>query len=956
MKTRVTAMLLSVLLLLSFAAPAALAVEAPAEAAEDGTSAQAENAAEETAPEDPAAPPQEEPAEDAEPGTDPQQEPAVVPPDTENEEMAGESGNSLPASLLPGEGTDALAGAELAEVYEKIPFAALEEETLAGADVETAAAPTAATVKQMMDTLSARQVRTVTDPTVSSTGGEWTVLGLARSWTLTDAYKNKYLGNLYTYLDDKQGVLAAPGRNYTEYSRVILALAAIGEDAGNVAGYDLIARLAEYDNVVAQGVNGAVWALIALDSRGYQTSDPDLRGKYIQTILNQQISGGGWNLLSSATATDPDISGMVLQALAPYYTSNSAVKAAVDTALAKLGSQQKATGDFGTCEANVQMLVGLNALGISIEDSRFVKGGRTLYDALMDYYDASADAFRHSKSGSVNQMATDQALCALTSLYRSMQGLNRLYDMSDAKSDPPTEAEQAAERAAIIKEIKALPKRPGIKNKSTINLLIQRLKKLDDFDGKAGYLKTLEEALAAIKQTEKAVAKLDKDIWNKIDPKNVTLKNKSAVKKLMKTYKSLSKSDRDYLKNTQSLLDANTIIQQLEKGVIPKLVFTNIKGGDTNYKYTGTYKDKKYTLTVNGEDVTTPAKMKAGMLIGTATAKDAMERVGESGYWFHLKETKALPAKVKITLQVDAANGRYTLYRYKPEGDVAQKISEAKVEKGKLTFSTTLGGDFFLYGKAAGAGQNAQAAGGASGRSSGSGNGSAAKIYDGTEVIEKSVFEGVQGKDENVRVEGKTEDGVAYRLTFNGENVDEPMDFDPKLAIGGKKDGEIGKLAERPFILHFAHSGLLPGKMLVEVESTLPDGEYLLFYYNEKTQKAEMIQGVEVADGWASFFISHCSDYFIAKRALKSSVAEILAKEAAEREAAQNVEETAAPAAPKTAPVTDVSAPVLVPNWPLIAVIVGVAACALGVFIGLLVARWMRQKETRQEEMARETG
>ena len=56
-------------------------------------------------------------------------------------------------------------------------------------------------------------------------------------------------------------------RKYTEYSRVILALSALECDARSAAGYDLTLPLGDYDKVSAQGVNGVIYALLALDSR-----------------------------------------------------------------------------------------------------------------------------------------------------------------------------------------------------------------------------------------------------------------------------------------------------------------------------------------------------------------------------------------------------------------------------------------------------------------------------------------------------------------------------------------------------------------------------------------------------------------------------------------------------------------------------------------------------------------
>jgi hypothetical protein len=132
-----------------------------------------------------------------------------------------------------------------------------------------------------------------------------------------------------------------------------------------------------------------------------------------------------------------DMSGMALQSLAPYYDTREDVKAAVDRGLDALGKLQgSASAGYGNSESDVQVIVALNALGVSLTDERFVKNGKTLYDSLMTYYVDGGDgtaSFKHDAAGGgVSGMSTDQGMYALISLHRALTGANRLYDMSDA--------------------------------------------------------------------------------------------------------------------------------------------------------------------------------------------------------------------------------------------------------------------------------------------------------------------------------------------------------------------------------------------------------------------------------------------------------------------------------------------------------------------------------------------
>lgn len=277
----------------------------------------------------------------------------------------------------------------------------------------------------------------VTDPQVGSIGGEWTVLGLARGGFLTDApdgqsYLDRYYAQVESCVQEQNGVLH--DKKYTEYSRVVLALTAIGADPSNVGGYDLLAPLDDFDKTVWQGINGPIWALIALDSGSYESA---LRQRYIDEILSRQLAGGGWDLQSRGgdRPADPDVTGMALQALAPY-RGQSAVSAAIDKALARMSAQQDQDGGFSSfedpnVESCVQMTVALCALGLDPgRDPRFVKNGASLLDALLSYR-LSDGSFAHTKGRGFDLMATEQALCALAAVDRYYAGWSGLYRMDD---------------------------------------------------------------------------------------------------------------------------------------------------------------------------------------------------------------------------------------------------------------------------------------------------------------------------------------------------------------------------------------------------------------------------------------------------------------------------------------------------------------------------------------------
>ena len=284
-------------------------------------------------------------------------------------------------------------------------------------------------------------------PIVGSIGGEWLALGLARSGRSVPA---GYYDNVVQYV--KANVNANErlhNSKSTDNSRVILALTAIGKDPTNVGGHNLLKGLDSMSYINKQGINGPVFALIALDSHNYPTFGEVTRDVLIDRILSEQVKAdGGWALGGAdEEASDVDVTAMTIQALAPYYKTNAKVKTAVDKGLTWLSEQQQEDGGFASwgavnSESCAQVIVALAALGIDpLTDSRFIKNGITALDALCGYYtqdDTLGKGFAHVKQssggyvgGAYNQMATEQAYYALNAYYRFANSQNRLYDMTD---------------------------------------------------------------------------------------------------------------------------------------------------------------------------------------------------------------------------------------------------------------------------------------------------------------------------------------------------------------------------------------------------------------------------------------------------------------------------------------------------------------------------------------------
>ena len=279
-------------------------------------------------------------------------------------------------------------------------------------------------------------------PNVGAIGGEWMVIGLARSGRTVpgvEDYYQKAVEYVQSNIDSETGRLHKA--KSTDNSRMILALTAIGKDVTNVGGYNLLSGLSDFEFVKYQGNNGPIWALLALDSGNYPvpSGGTTTRQALIDEILSVQTSDGGWAI--SGDRADSDMTGMALTALAPYYKKDPTVKQAIDKAIARLSEMQDDDGGFSTTygdgkyiatsESTAQVLTALSALGIDADtDSRFVKNGSSVVDALLRYY-VSGGGFKHIMDGEIDGMGTEQAYYALTAYYRFLSGKTNLYDMTD---------------------------------------------------------------------------------------------------------------------------------------------------------------------------------------------------------------------------------------------------------------------------------------------------------------------------------------------------------------------------------------------------------------------------------------------------------------------------------------------------------------------------------------------
>lgn len=318
-----------------------------------------------------------------------------------------------------------------------------------------------------------------------TTAGDWYPVGLGRL-----GIADNQDGYLAVINDNVTKRYSSPAKldkaKATEWHRISLAILASGGNprrAGNDKDIDLIAdgafnRAVNGEGILGrQGINGFIWGLIALDSMGYEVSDGAYytRDDIILNILNRRLDDGGWAL--TGENSDPDITAMAVQSLAPYYNSEKEytfenskgvtetvkVRNAVEGALKFLSAAQLGGGDFkswGTenSESCSQVIIALCSMGLDIfSDERFIsENGKTVLDGLLKYknadggflhsytYDSENPAADPEKS---NTMAGEQALLALAAISRHINGQRRLYDFR------PEQSPELKEKIATVEEL-----------------------------------------------------------------------------------------------------------------------------------------------------------------------------------------------------------------------------------------------------------------------------------------------------------------------------------------------------------------------------------------------------------------------------------------------------------------------------------------------------------------------
>lgn len=511
------------------------------------------------------------------------------------------------------------------------------------------------------------------NPGVSSS---FNIIGLVRSnATVSKDYYNTFYQNVLKELNDCGGQLTTT--RYTDYSKLILSVTAIGKDAQNVGGYNLLSYLSNYNNVSKQGINGAIWALIAVNSKSAYDF-PVEKGVAVQTtrtllidkILATELKTGGFTMYGSEA--DIDVTAMAVQALAPYYNSRADVKAAIDRALLLFSSKQSTTGGYQSggiynAESTAQVLTALSALSIDAgADSRFVKGSKSVLSGLLSYYLGNG-SFAHTSRGSSNAIATLQSFYALAA-YDCFQKGGKLYDMESIPSNPSTPVKPSSPTKPTN------PKTPV--NTTPTNSPTSSDTTPATTSNEAATSNETETSGVSSTAGQEETSESQADNGTQAEPFKATSSRKASLAAQPETNQSPTAVNRNSM-------------------LVSKDTLEGIQGRDENYQIDGIASDgKPFSWTFHGTDIKSPMDFDGTFLLG-GDYENQIKKMANAPFVFTVVQ-QDFPGDALLTFSTGLTNGSYGLFSYDAATQTAKLLQKVKVEGGQTRCVLAKGGTYYI--------------------------------------------------------------------------------------------------------------------------------------------------------------------------------------------------------------------------------------------------------------------
>lgn len=344
---------------------------------------------------------------------------------------------------------------------------------------------------------------------------EWNIFSILRSGeTIEQGKLDKYYESVVKQLNT-----SSKNMRVTDLARVALALEAMGKNPTDVGGFNVLEAIYNHKDMMTDSSNCPIFGLIALDGRNYEIPKDAKwsRKDLVEQILKFQKASGGFGLSIEGDATSIDMTGMALQALAPYYNESAypEVKPAVDKALKHFKDSITTNAGFldmgseNSC-TTAQVLTAVSALNIdpTVKENGFVQNGNNMISNLHTYKKDAGFAWQATMQG--QEMATQQVTYALVAYQRMAEGQTRLYDFTDVpEENPSVDPEDEKAVKAVEEKIKAIGNTITLGSKKSIEAARAAYEKLSEAQKKlVTNLETLTKAEEELKKLEKGTITL----------------------------------------------------------------------------------------------------------------------------------------------------------------------------------------------------------------------------------------------------------------------------------------------------------------------------------------------------------------------------------------------------------------------------------------------------------------
>lgn len=249
-----------------------------------------------------------------------------------------------------------------------------------------------------------------------------------------DEYYQKVYDNIAEQLRNTSDLSSIEGTyGVSSYAKLVMLVTALGYDAADVGGVNLIEKLTDKNIVAASSSYLREATLLLAMSTGnyaFPVGDAFVTEEEMVNAVIGQVDDAITNSISYGC----DMAAMTVQGLWRYYDTNAEAKAACDKVLTFLEKMQAGNGYFSDAYTvnnvwtTAQVMMTMNVFEKSAvsetDGSDFIKNGKTVIDSMLEYFDLE----NGTVSDTVKGYDPAQVLRGISATVRSLNGEKNIFD------------------------------------------------------------------------------------------------------------------------------------------------------------------------------------------------------------------------------------------------------------------------------------------------------------------------------------------------------------------------------------------------------------------------------------------------------------------------------------------------------------------------------------------------